>query len=170
MVLDPPMAGGCFAARVPVAEDQALAGLRWYASGGAVFERILVGSGAGILPPVYQEAVSVVEDVPGEFEGWTEVSFGEPVASLSGSLYLIFEYPDGIPVDGDGPGIGYRATDQMHIAYVSDDGENWVKLTADYEILVEPVYSGRDASVIALRAVTPQILLPISPPDLPHSA
>lgn len=145
----------CIAVRVPVSKMQALAGITWYNNDGAsVFPKVLVASGLADLPPLYADGVVAATNVTGEESQWSELVFAEPVGSESSSLYVIFQLPDGRECvgGGDGPGIGYAATDDVACVYVSDDGDEWSQLATGYRLLVDPVYTERTGGMLALKS------------------
>jgi len=149
----PVLQRSCVAVRIDLTQTQALSGVRWYHNDSStVFPKIMVASGLKDYPPLYADGMVVVEDATGVEVGWSVVSFSEPVASETGSLYVIFQLPvntEGVDV-GDGPGFGYVATDNGSCVYLSSDGDDWSRLVTDYQLLVDPVYTTREPGFIAL--------------------
>lgn len=162
MAVDPPAPGSCIAVRVQLASEQSLTGVRWYGQSAAPFQRVLAGSGAADLPPVFADAQVVAENVTGA-AGWNDLDFDIPVASLTGALYVIFEYPAEISGPGDVPAIGYAATEEDHSVYISADGDDWVKMAADYRLLVEPDLGMRTPGMFALSAPRVAVIQPAKP-------
>ena len=135
--------------------DKMVTGLKWYNGTAQVaFPKILVASGSGVEPPAYSQAVAVAQDVNGQDNGWSQVSFSDPVASQSGTLFILLEYPQNYsPQPGDPVlGVGYanEAADRHH--FVTGDGTQWYKVTSRYRVLLEPVLEDREQGVISLRA------------------
>lgn len=151
----PVLARSCVAVRVALSEKQALAGIRWYHNDSAtVFPKILVASGLKDYPPLYSDGITVVESASGEEIGWSEATFNQPVASETGSLYVIFQLPvntEGVDV-GQGPGFGYVATTTGSCVYLSADGDDWSRLQTNNQLLVDPVYTNRLPGVVALKS------------------
>lgn len=152
--ITPVLEQSCVAVRVPVSPKQALSGIHWYNNdGGTVYPKILVASGLRDLPPLYADGVVAAENISGGESSWTEVEFREPIGSETKSLYVIFQLPaneEGTGV-GDGPGIGYVASEVTACVYVSDDGDEWSRLVTGYQLLVEPVYTDRVDATLSLK-------------------
>jgi hypothetical protein len=154
-VINPVHERSCIALRVDVPAGKALSGIQWF--NGATeyaFPRLLVASGSDDLPPVYDSAVVLAEQVTGLENAWSEVEFSEPVASLSGTLFVILQFPAFYvpPEDGVSMGVGYREFDGENSYYISRDGDKWYRLSSNYDFLLNPVYVDRGSNVIALSA------------------
>ncbi|MCP4293010.1 MAG: hypothetical protein GY780_14385, partial [bacterium] len=152
-VIDPVNERSCIALRVEVPEGQAVAGVRWFnGSAEQAFPKILVASGLDDLPPSYDEALVLAENVTGQENSWSEVEFNEPVASLNGSLFVILQYPAFYtpPEDGVSMGVGYREFEGENNYYLSKDGNHWFCLSSNYDFLLTPVYVAGEANVVAL--------------------
>jgi hypothetical protein len=156
----------CMAIQVPLNALQALAGVRWYNNDGTLsFPAFLLASGFNETPPLYDQAVVVAEDVTGESNGWSEVSFESPVASQTEALYLIIQLPAfaervGVGAEG-GPGLGYQTAEEAVCVFLSPDGDAWVRLNTHCAVLVEPILVPREAGMLALAAPrTPATDLP----------
>jgi len=170
-VVNPVTERSCIALRVDVPEGKALSGIRWFnGSAASAFPKILVASGSEDLPPIYELAIVLAENVTGQENAWSEVEFSQQVASVSGTLFVIMQFPAFYvpPSDGLSLGVGYREFDGQNNYYLSRDGDNWVKLSSNYDFLLTPVYVDRDPTVIALRGPdegpVDQVL-----PDLPET-
>lgn len=151
VVPDRTLAQGCLAVRVQVPEALAVSGLRWYnGSPSPGFEQVLVASGAGLFPPSLDDAVALADSVSGLQEAWSEVVFSEPVASLSGSLFLILQYPPNYaPPEGVTPvGVGYAAQEGGGTYFISDDGQEWVMVSSGCQLLMDPVFCQRDPTML----------------------
>ncbi len=142
----PPQAVGCIAVRVAVPEDKMVAGLRWY-NGSATesFPRILVASGSGFEPPALEEAVVVAEDVHGLAQTWSEVTFTTPVASLSGTLFVVLAYPANYspPAGQPGLGVGFADAESADHYFVTGDGASWFEVSSGCRVLLEAVLADR---------------------------
>lgn len=151
---DPPQPLGCVAVRVDVPPDQMLVGLRWFnGSSGLPFPKILVASGSGLEPPAYSEALVVAEGVSGEDGGWSEVLFSTPVASVSGTLFAILQYPANYePAPGGAKlGVGWAEQEEQLTHFVTGDGETWIKIASRCRVLVEPILAGLEPGVALKR-------------------
>lgn len=167
---DPPQAVSCVAVRVTVPPDQMITGMRWYnGSASESFPRVLVASGSDILPPPCTEAVAVAEGVQGVEQGWSEVSFATPVASESGTLFVVLEYPPGYspPVGQAALGVGYAEAESPLWYFVTGDGETWIKVVSRCRVLLEPVLADR-APGVAVKSARPQAepSIPPAPAEL----
>jgi hypothetical protein len=162
---EPPQAVSCVAVRVTVPQDQMITGMRWYnGSASESFPRILVASGSGILPPPCAEAVAVAEGVQGVEQGWSEVTFATPVASESGTLFVVLEYPPGYapPVGQAALGVGYAEAESPLWYFVTGDGETWIKVVSRCRVLLEPVLADR-APGVAVKSARPREETPVPP-------
>ncbi len=160
-ILVPQPAGpaNCVALRVEVPEDQMLAGVRWYnGSAAEAFPRIMATSGRDLFPPSTSLAVTLATDVQGESDGWTTLMFDNPVASQTGTLFLVFQYRAGyVPVTGSpAHGVGYSLQEDPAFHFVSGDGQKWFKVSSRYRLLVQPVLHARDLTVVALSQLQPE--------------
>lgn len=150
----PPQAVSCVAVRVEVPEDKMITGLKWYNGTSArPFAHILVASGNDFEPPAYSEAVSVADSVTGLNEAWSEVAFSVPVASQSGTLFVIMEYPSNYaPAPGEPVlGVGYANEASPHHYFVTGDGTTWYRVTSRCRVLLEPVLADRTPGVTEKR-------------------
>lgn len=151
---DPPQSLGCVAVRVEVPAQQMLTGVRWWNGTASLpFPKVLVASGSGVEPPVYSEAVVAAESVTGAEGGWSNAQFATPVASGSGTLFVIIQYPvDYEPVAG-GPllGVGWSENEAVFTHFVTGDGESWIKVASRCRVLVEPVLEDLVPGVTLLR-------------------
>ena len=135
----------CLAAWVSVPGGQALAGVGWYNNDEqTVFPQILVVVGTEAGPGDIGGAVWQAADCAGPSSGWAEVEFAEPVASSTDGLYVVFVLPpyqeqSGIGAGG-GPGLGYQVGGGGAAAWLSPDGQEWVRICPEYRLAVEPVW------------------------------
>ncbi len=152
---DPPQAVSCVAVRVDVPEDKMITGMKWYnGSGSQAFPRILVATGNGFEPPAYDQAVTIAQNVQGQEKAWSEVAFTEPIASQSGTLFIVIEYPANYaPEPGQTVlGVGYANHESQHHYFVSGDGQKWFKVTSRCRVLLDPILADRDPGVEAKSA------------------
>lgn len=159
MSVTPVLAHSCIAAWVPMENGQALAGLRWYNNDGTViFPRLLLAEGAEGSPGALSAAVPIAQTFAGATSAWSEVSFEEPVVSQGEGLYAIFELPEGAEQtgvgDGGGPGVGYVLGGTGPLAWVSEDGTDWVAMHPDFRLAAEPVLVGGASNVRVLSSPT----------------
>lgn len=154
LTLEPVYERSCVAVRVPLADDEALAGVRWYNNDDqTVFPAILVASGISDVPPIYDDGLVLAQAVGGQESGWSEVSFSEAVASETGTLYVIFQLPaneSGVE-PGVGPGFGHIEADSSSCVFLSGDGDEWIRLVTDYQLLVDPVYTLKESGMATLK-------------------
>jgi hypothetical protein len=150
----PPQAVSCVAVRVDVPEDKMITGLRWYnGTDTRSFAHILVASGNDFEPPAYSDAVSVADSVTGLNEAWSEVVFNVPVASQSGTLFVVLEYPPNYdPAPGEQVlGVGYANEASSRHYFVTGDGTSWYRVTSRCRVLLEPVLADRTPGVTEKR-------------------
>ena len=155
VLVEPVRERSCVAIRIDVPANQAVSGIRWFnGSSSQGFPQVLLASGEDIKPPEYSEAISLGENVIGSESDWSEMTFTEPVASLSGTLFVILQYPPNyIPVDGEVPvGVGFKEQIGAAHYFVSGDGDNWLKVSQNWNLLIEPVYVESDSDTILKRA------------------
>lgn len=146
----PPQAVSCIAVRVEVPEDKMITGLKWYnGSGSQAFPRILVATGNGFEPPAYDQAVAIAQNVHGQEQAWSEVAFSDPIASQSGTLFIVIEYPENYAPETGQPvlGVGYANHESPHHYFVTGDGQKWIKVTSRCRVLLEPVLADRDPGI-----------------------
>ena len=156
--ISPVLDRSCIAVRIPIAKSQALAGVKWFNNDGDLqFPKVLAASGYSNVPPLYDDGMLVAENVFGGEYGWGEVVFSEAIASMTNVLYVIFQFPANVEGDsvGVGPGFGYTMTDTPSSIFVSPDGDDWSRLAMDYQLMVEPVYTGREEAGVALSSRRP---------------
>jgi hypothetical protein len=157
MCATPPQAVSCVAVRVTVPQDKMITGMRWYnGTSTDMFPRILVASGNNLMPPPYGQAITVAEHVQGVEQGWSEITFSVPVASQSGTLFVLLEYPESYaPVAGQAAlGVGYADAESPLRYFVTGDGETWVKVVSNCRVLLEPVVADRLPGVVDKRFAT----------------
>lgn len=151
-VVSPVQDGSCLAVKVAVSEDQAVSGLKWFnGSADFAFSHALVASGAEDFPPPLTDAVSLADDVQGPAKDWAEITFTEPIASESGNLFLILQYPSGYasPDSATPLGVGYISKEGGGTYYMSSEGESWVKVASRCQLMLEPVYCLRDSTTLS---------------------
>lgn len=139
---DPPQALGCVAVRVDVPSSQMLTGVRWWNGSSALsFPKVLVASGSGDEPPAYSEAMVAAESVTGSEGNWSTALFAAPVASVSGTLFVIIQYPLAYePVEGGAAlGVGWSRESAQYAHFVTGDGDSWTRVASRCRVLVEPI-------------------------------
>lgn len=152
---DPPQALGCVAVRVEVPPHQMLTGVRWWNGSAALsFPMVLVASGSGTEPPAYAEAVVAAKNVSGIDGGWSTALFAAPVASGSGTLFVIIQYPENYEPVAGGPslGVGWSGDLAPYAHFVTGDGESWIKVASRCRVLVEPILEDLVPGVSLMRA------------------
>ena len=131
-----------------------VAGIRWYnGSGVEAFPRVLAASGAEFSPPPYQEAVLLVESAQGLENEWSASMFATPVASESGTLFILMEYPADYspPAAGTALGVGWSREVARYPHFVTGDGQTWTRIATRCRVLLEPILVDRVPGVMSLR-------------------
>jgi hypothetical protein len=134
----------CVAVEIPVTEGQSVSGLTWYNNDAeTLYPEVLVAAGHHGVAPNLVDAVVLMEGVQGAESAWSQVDFGLDVMSPTPVFYVIFRLPgqEGAQGVGEGPGIGYSATEEEPSVFVSAEGEEWIRMVTDKRLLVEPVYA-----------------------------
>lgn len=126
----------------PLPQDQAVAAVRWYNNDGTtVFPELLLSAGLPGTPGLLSAATVVRLDAQGGSDRWARVELEEPVASAVDGLYVLFRLPLGsVPVsrgEGGGAAVGYGAEEGGPSAWLSPDGENWLRLSEELALGVE---------------------------------
>jgi hypothetical protein len=128
-----------------------ITGLRWYnGTASDAFPRVLVSSGNDSAPPPYDQAVVVAQNAQGVEQGWSELLFDLPVASQSGRLFVVLEYPENYtpPAQQTALGVGFARDEATFDYYVTGDGETWIKVVSDCRVLLEPILAVRQPGVM----------------------
>jgi len=133
------------AAYVPLAKNRALAGLIWYTNDGTlVFPQLLLAGGTADQPVAATSATQIQTGLQGQSEQWSEVLFSEPVVSSGVGFYALFRLPAGSECvsagSGGGAGLGYGTGSGGAPGWLSADGQNWAKLSPEYQLAVHPVF------------------------------
>lgn len=142
--------------RIAVPDDKMVTGLKWFnGTASASFPKVLVSSGNSFAPPPYAEAIVISEDVYGYDNDWSELVFSEPVASESGTLFILMQYPDSYNPGSQGSilGVGYATVDATNYIFAMGGDGKWVKISMDYRVLMEPVLADLLPGVILKSAV-----------------
>lgn len=72
-----------------VPDGKALSGIQWFnGSSSQAFPKVLVASGTGDFPPVYDSAIVIAESVTGQENAMSELLFSEPISSQNIILRL----------------------------------------------------------------------------------
>jgi len=143
----------CIAVWVPVADDMAIGGMKWYNNDGlTAFPEILVQSGTADYPVALPDAATVAANVIGPSGAWGEVTFSSTVGSTSGGLYVIFRVPAGSQAQADGagggPALGYTVAAEGYPGWMSSDGEDWSPVHPDYGFAVRPILVEGDSAMM----------------------
>lgn len=147
----PPQAVSCVAVRVDCPTDKMITGLRWFnGTASEAFPQVLVSSGDDAVPPPYDQAVVVANNAHGVELGWSELLFDLPVASQSGTLFVVLEYPENYtpPAEQTALGVGFARAEAPLDYYVTGDGETWIKVVSDCRVLLEPILAERLPGVL----------------------
>jgi hypothetical protein len=135
----------CLAVRIDLPSGQALAGIQWFHNDGSVpFPEVLFMEGDGGSPPDLSDTGMLLDQVVGESLSWGEAPLSQPVVSSTGVVYAVFVFPPYEEMawegEGGGPGIGYREGAGA-TAYLSLEGEEWIRFDPAHSIAIEPVLS-----------------------------
>ena len=150
---EPPQSLGCVALRVDVPADKMIVGMRWFnGTAGGAFPRVLASSGSADAPSPRSEAMPVAENIVGSEQEWSAIQFATPVASESGTLFLVVEYPADYAPPAEGPalGVGFVQDQATYPYFVSGDGETWIRVASACRVLLEPMLADRIPGVLAL--------------------
>lgn len=95
----------------------------------------------------------MAEDVAGQEEAWSSVDFAAPVASESGTLFVVVQYPSHyVPPDsGSALGVGFSLEAPRYPHFVTGDGEAWIRVTSSCRVLLEPILAERIPGAVTLR-------------------
>jgi FlgD Ig-like domain len=118
-----------------------------------------VANGNGYAPPPYSEAVSVAEEVQGQEQGVSEAAFSSPIASETGTMFVIVEYPSNYeaPAGGAALGVGYArepgdpAKRPVYPYFVTGDGETWISVSSRCRVLLDPILADRTDEAVVFR-------------------
>lgn len=150
---EPPQPLGCIALRVDVPADKMVIGMRWFnGTATGAFPKVLAASGSGNAPPPHHAAALLAENIVGTDQQWSAIQFATPVASESGTLFLIVEYPADYapPTEGPALGVGFTLEQTTWPYFVSGDGETWIRVASACRVLLEPLLADRIPGVLAL--------------------
>jgi len=126
----------------PLPQDRAVTAVRWYNNDGTtVFPELLLSAGLPGTPGLLSAATVVRLDAQGGSDRWARVELEEPVASAVDGLYVLFRLPPGsVPVsrgEGGGAAVGYGAEAGGPTAWLTPDGEHWIRLSEGLALGVE---------------------------------
>lgn len=159
-ILSPTSAGlqTCLAVEISLPEGQQLSGLRWYNNDGTTpFTKIAIVERAGEGPPPLTSDSAEYPAVIGASNAWSEVGFEGGISSASATLYAVFVFPAGSARTGvgagAGPGVGYRFDILGSPAYLSADGQEWVRLHPAFGLAVEPLFQDFSAGATFLASL-----------------
>jgi hypothetical protein len=151
---EPPQSLGCVALRVDVPADKMVVGMRWFngTAGRMPSRECWPARAAPTSPPPQSAAVPVAENIVGSEQEWSAIQFATPVASESGTLFLVVEYPADYAPPAEGPalGVGFAQDQATYPYFVSGDGENWIRVASACRVLLEPMLADRIPGVLAL--------------------
>jgi hypothetical protein len=74
------------------------------------------------------------------------------MATSSGSLFFVIEYPANYvpPSTGAALGVGYAQEDAQYPYFVTGDGQTWIRIATNCRILLEPILLDRLPGVLEL--------------------
>jgi hypothetical protein len=150
---------------VPLAEGQALSGIRWYNNDGLVaFPRVMLAAGVAQEPAQAADATLLQEQVQGLSSDWSEVSLSEPIGTAAAGLYVLFQLPEGSVCHGEGAGtgagIGYT-TEGGLAGWMTGDGEIWIGLRDGFRLAVQAEVVTGDKSMRVLSQTKPAPVAPV---------
>ncbi len=140
---------------VPVPQNHAVAGVRWYNNDGSVvFPQVLVASGTLDERVGLEGALVVATDVQGASLAWSEVTFDQPYACENEGLYCLFVFPAGVefsaPGSGGGPAIGFTDGEAGHHGWLCADLETWMKVEGGTGLAIDPVFVPAEPGMIRM--------------------
>lgn len=165
----------CIAVWIPLQEEEALAGVRWFNNDGTVlFPHLYASVGSTEGPGSLSDAVVVRGETQGVSSGWSDAWFDEPVASAGGGVYVIFRLPVGCSQVGAGPGggagLGYWATEADLPAWTTFNFVEWNRLPPELTIAIEGFIQPATPDVLRLDAGAKGLTQPDeSTPQVPLS-
>ena len=145
---------------VPLDSGQALSGIKWYNNDATVvFPNFFLAGGATEDPIRVADATLMLEDVYGISSDWSIVDLPEPVCSASDGLYVVFHLPEGSECEyeglGGGAGIGYTSGENGLVGWLSDDGEEWMRLHPSFGMAVQPILVEAEPGMMTMTRVQP---------------
>lgn len=160
-VLKPDPVGSftCIAAEFDVGAGVPVTEIRWFNNDNtATFPSVILLEGQAGRGPDLDDAGLILANVAGGEMSWGGVVLDSPVASSTGTIYVVFVLPDGGDVmengQGGGASVGYLRDASAPAGYVSADGHDWVALSSEYGIaaeLVSGMARGPVASLAGMR-------------------
>lgn len=132
------------AVELRVASGQRVIGLRWFNNDGLVpFPEVAVVEVQPEAPPSLTDRLASQSAVLRAANSWVEVTFEGPVMPSGGTLYALFRLPPFAERSGKGAGggaaVGYRTREGGSAAYLSADGEEWVRVSPKLSLAIEPI-------------------------------
>lgn len=145
----------CIGVWVPLADDEALSGVRWFNNDGTVaYTKLYLAGGNVDGPGLISDAVSVSELVQGGSSAWSQVQFDEDYTSDADGLYVIFQLPYGsVQVaegEGGGAGIGYKSDGTGVAGWLTLEGVEWDPLHPAFGFAVDTIVAERDVWSVML--------------------
>jgi len=131
------------AAWLPVPDGMSLAGIKWfnndeYAPFPEVMELHDSEDGLGSVGA----CTMIANEVDGVSLGWSELTFGLPIACGGDGAFVIFRIPANAAVAADGAGggagVGFASGDGAR-GWVTVDGQNWVGIDSSFGLAIEPI-------------------------------
>ncbi len=155
--LTPTTESSCIAIWVPVPENMAVAGMKWFNNDNlSIFPEILVESGSIIYPVSLSDCQVVAQNVTGESEQWSEVEFTEPVRCASEGLYVLFRFTEGSEYlavgSGGGTAMGFCAEGGLS-GWMSADGEDWFRVNQEFGFAASPIFLAAEDWMMQMNGV-----------------
>lgn len=96
------------------------------------------------------------QDVQGQNQGLSETAFSSPVASETGTIFIIVEYPPNYAAPAEGPalGVGYvreyadAGKQAANPYFVTGDGETWIGVSSRCRVLLDPILADRTSEAV----------------------
>jgi hypothetical protein len=155
------------AVALDVSPGESVRGVRWFNNDGVAFPEVsIVLAGEGTAPTL-GEAAATRTAVTGPANAWAEVTFDPPILAGGETPYALFRLPafqerSGAGAGG-GAGIGYRLSEGGAPAFLSVDGEEWVRVSPRLALAVEPLTTGGGFSTTSNKRAAAEIAVPDSP-------
>lgn len=152
--MNPVEQASCIAVRVPLADDEAIAGIEWFNNDGTIiYPEVRVCAGLPDEPGLLVDGTVVGVHVGGASSDWSGCVWQNDYCADTG-VYVVFVLPEGSVWIGDGAGggaaLGYVEEDQGLPGWLSLEGEFWCRLDDQFGIAARPRIVERSIDTVVL--------------------
>ncbi len=153
--MNPVEATSCVAVYVPLADDEALAGIDWFNNDGtSPFPEVSVSGGGFQGPGAYEDGIVVADDLYGLTSDWSRLLWAGTYRGEAGGVYVLMQLPVGSVYVGEGTGggaaVGYQPAGTGLSGWLSLDGIEWLALQSAYGMSFRPIITNHDAQTVIL--------------------